>query len=329
MNKPSRIASSEPGIDAVDITGAVETCSKRYRHQLRNLCNGDGGAVHDFRVASRRLVAALDLALAVADDRRIQTIRREVKSRFSDLGRLRDMEVEGRLAGQFQEDHPELAVFTRWLSRRRTRAWKELRGDIEGNRFDGMRARTNGLAGRVRRNLSDVSRAKIQKRIMKVVRKRLTRAGDALNALAIDRPETFHQLRIAIKRVRYVLEPLAEMDTEGARAWAGFLLPCRDLQDRLGLIQDLDVLRGDVESRAKLSPELAAAAGAIAERRDREAADFLSRRGAVASVLAAMWEQLPSRKAAKRASGAGDGAGTGSVAGDTEAEPSRAFPHLA
>ena len=61
----------------------LKTCRQEFSEE----------AVHDFRIAARRLLASLDLLRAVMQDPRIQKMRRVLKDQLDDLDDLRDTQV--------------------------------------------------------------------------------------------------------------------------------------------------------------------------------------------------------------------------------------------
>ena len=60
---------------------------KRCRHEFSE------DAVHDVRVAARRLVAMLDIARSLEPHPRIQKVRRVLKRQLDDLDDLHDVQV--------------------------------------------------------------------------------------------------------------------------------------------------------------------------------------------------------------------------------------------
>jgi CHAD domain-containing protein len=197
--------------------------------------NGDASRVHDRRVAIRRLRTAIEV-FGPALPKRAKRVRRELKGSFAALGARRDADVAIETLQAFApelapEDQPGLESLLAAL---------EADG-AAGGAFDvdaALRAREGAvlLAERARARggppAADALRA--------VAGRRLAEVADGLTALEDPRDaEALHDLRIAAKRLRYVLEAaapaLGPAALDGAKA-------ARELQSVLGDLHDSDVL---------------------------------------------------------------------------------------
>ena len=96
---------------------AVDARWKKYRSELKT-CRTEfsGEAVHDLRVAVRRLLAIFDLLRSVIHHPRIQRIRRELKDQLDNLDELRDVQVLLADISEFVHDVPELTIFREFLT---------------------------------------------------------------------------------------------------------------------------------------------------------------------------------------------------------------------
>jgi CHAD domain-containing protein len=201
----------------------------------------DADAVHDMRVAVRRLRAAL----ALAGDRTLRALDGAVRALQDALGEVRDAQVLRRWFGARagDGDGADAAALVAWADRRAAKATRRLRPALDAwtgavapmleREADGAggRGRLGGarIAGRVRRRLRTLGR-------------RVERARRRAS------PRRVHRLRIAVKKARY----LAELVEPGWAGAAGATLAMLEpLQDRLGALHDADVRSARLERLAR------------------------------------------------------------------------------
>jgi CHAD domain-containing protein len=209
----------------------------------------DPDAVHDMRVAVRRLRAALKLL----GGRRLRRLDREVKELQDALGRVRDVQVQlAWLAGLRRE----LGV----AHRRSLRTWAErqLPGLVE-RLLPRLDAWARDLAPRLAAAAPRAGRRGRLggRRIRRRLRRRLVRVEElAARAFADPRPAPAHALRIAVKQLRYA----AEVAEPGFPDDVGRLLAAlAPLQETLGELHDVVV-------RVERLSELAARGGEAEQR---------------------------------------------------------------
>ena len=204
--------------------------------------------LHDMRVATRRLRAALALFSAVLPVR-AQTFREELGWLAGVLGDVRDLDVqlEG-LAGDLAEPvdpgvaspgHDPLADLTALLERERQEARGEMLRALDSVRWERLARGLTAMAqqGPARRSLATRVPAVVgmpelvQARHDAVVKaaKRARKSGVVSD---------FHRVRIRGKRLRYALEFSADLyDGRTAR----YVRQLAGLQDELGGMQDAEV----------------------------------------------------------------------------------------
>ena len=206
--------------------------------------------VHDARVAIRRLRSTLrTFAGAFSDPERCTLI--EEAAWYADvLGQLRDLDiVEQRSLTALADLEPTVVIgpVRAWLedgvSRRRTAAQNELSAVLEGERYAALRTEVS----RWQREppwSEDADALKLRRRVRKAkhrLRRRIDRARAAAREHGTN-PDRLaevghliHQARKAAKRHRYAIEVTAPVLSGDAEA---MVAEGKDLQDRLGLIQD-------------------------------------------------------------------------------------------
>ncbi|HYF55207.1 MAG TPA: CHAD domain-containing protein [Salinarimonas sp.] len=224
-------------------------------HLLRNepvlRAGRDPDAVHQMRVAMRRLRAAVSLHKAILSDERRDRIAAEVKWMAGELGEARDLDVflgksvRPALAGH--GDDADLAALAADLEARREAAYDAALEAIGSPRF---RAMLIDLAEWIevgpwlsggdgeRDGPVEAFAAEVLGRRAKRIRKR----GRRLATLA---PEPRHDLRIAVKKLRYAVEFFGPAFTGGKaeRRRKAYLAALEDLQEHLGDLNDLAVGR--------------------------------------------------------------------------------------
>ena len=211
----------------------------------------DGEALHDFRVALRRLrtlVKAYHLAL---EDSLSKKQRRSLRDVAQSTGAARDTEVQlswlRNQSGELRDaDRAAWAWLVDKLETRRLETYQEVRGDLV--------KQFQELEPKLRRNLSRYVTELDEttgRSFAATAGELIAAAGDALVAdlEAVKSPndvEGAHQARIKAKRLRYLLEPLRK--TAVGDASAALVKAMKTLQETLGDLHDGHVLAGEVAS---------------------------------------------------------------------------------
>jgi CHAD domain-containing protein len=187
---------------------------------------GDADAVHDMRVATRRLRSTLRSFRA--DLRPWQPLRDELKWLATVLGDVRDGDVMGeRLAAAVAAQPPELVVgpvaarLAQRAARETARARERLIAALDSPRYAALLRSLDELVA------SGPTRRVGKGRLRRAARKALRRADDRLVRASTDAQR--HEARKAYKRARYAVEVL--------RPVAG--KPATRLRKRLTALQDV------------------------------------------------------------------------------------------
>jgi CHAD domain-containing protein len=211
---------------------------------------GDAEALHDFRVAVRRLRSTLRAYRPALAESLSKRLERGLKKLGRTTGGGRDAEVQ---LAWLRAAEPDLAPAhrdgARWLAAR-LEAKRQAGYAAAGEHLEDAFA---DLAGDLRRRLG-VYRAEVRLDGAAVTPAFAATAGAALEAAADELGERLaaigaagdveaaHAARIAGKRLRYLLEPLAEEAEE-----AGALVKrLKGLQELLGELHDAHVLEDDL-----------------------------------------------------------------------------------
>ncbi len=245
--------------------------------------------LHDMRVATRRLRAALSLFETVLPVR-AQVFREELGWIGRLLGAVRDLDVQqqglaemaaqgaGAIAGT-EGAHDPLADLAALLERERQAARADLLNGLDSVRWDRLVKALTAMAqqGPARRSLATRVPAEIAMPELVLARHgKVAKAARAAKRSGV--VSDFHRLRIRCKRLRYALEFSA--DVYGART-SRFVRELTALQDELGEMQDAEVaslqLAALATGETRLPPATIFVMGGVAERHRREVNRLLKR----------------------------------------------------
>jgi CHAD domain-containing protein len=196
----------------------------------------DTDSVHDARVATRRLKAAMELMEPAVSGRFRKPFNRVTKSLRHQLGPLRDLDVMREHLGEFKQ--AKLQAAAQWLGDR----LGQLRDDAVQCAIDHapparMLAKLGSWWG-LRHEIADASE-KIDELLSHSVHLQLDAFIEQAQDLAAGRGGDPHQLRIAGKSLRYTLEMARE---HGVRLSASITTLFKRMQTALGLWHDYVVL---------------------------------------------------------------------------------------
>jgi CHAD domain-containing protein len=228
--------------------------ARRVRALERDLpgaLDDDVEALHRSRVASRRLreiLPVLDLDTAAGGGPDAVKVRGRVRQVTRALGRVRELDVALGILDEVRAAHPELGEVVT-AARSALDDTRRDRRDEMARQFDGVDARA--LAGELSALDEHVGHQPAASRTGEL-RRRLTRRVGRLEAAiaaagtlyAFDR---LHEVRIAVKQLRYALELVHEFGRIPARRLTNRL---KRFQDLLGRQHDLEVVAGYVRRLA-------------------------------------------------------------------------------
>jgi len=210
------------------------------------LVSGDIEPVHRMRVASRRLRAALNVFNNILPRQKAKLWKKEISRIGQVLGRARELDmhikflrgVKKRLKKDSYIVNIELIIES--LEIKRGQAQKQVERALTGFEIEknlpGLKACLRELSSEARRHLKN----KFYNRDSALIQERLDKLFEFVPY--ISNPQNIHelhQMRIAAKNLRYILEIL--------KPWYGewvdkYIRACRDIQDVLGDVHELDVL---------------------------------------------------------------------------------------
>lgn len=223
------------------MAAVIGSCLHHWTTNLPAAIDGrNPEGVHQVRVGLRRFRSALSLFKSVLPDAQRALLNAEAKWLADQLSPLRDLDVFlGDLEKRHVPEEPSGAALERALKAAHARARVTATAAMRGPRMRRFSARVEAwVEGRgwliETDDLPDVrhfARHALNKRLRKI-------QAAAARAEELSVPER-HELRIAVKKLRYGLEFLHPALPQKRTARMGALL--KRLQDSLGHLNDLDV----------------------------------------------------------------------------------------
>lgn len=227
----------------------VQSCLRHFRLN-EPLVAGDpnSAALHQARVAIRRLRSALTLFRPVLADADLPRLRSELRWFAGQLGDARNLDVI-LAAGPQEGVRPDPAL-RRQLLRQRRQAYGRVQKALAERRLPGLIldlvAWSEVGDWRRREAARQPIEAFAEARLDRAW-KRVRKGGKALHSLAV---EDRHGLRIEMKKLRYAAEFFAGLAPRNRRRrQKQFIGHLKDLQELLGQLND-------IETRRRLAPQL-------------------------------------------------------------------------
>jgi CHAD domain-containing protein len=267
-------------------------------HEAGTRAGHDPEELHDMRVATRRLRAALRCFQDVLPPS-ATALNQELGWLASGLAAVRDLDVQLQrlqdLATTLSEqEQPSLAAIRDVLDLDRERARTALISLLDSDRYAAMLKLAFDLLGEVVVDRTDPTVADAAAEVLTLPFQSLRKAGDRLNRDSP--PDEFHALRKRAKRLRYTLEFVANQDSPEAKRYLRRLVV---LQDLLGEHQDAEVAVAHLRTlaeRAAVPPSVLFAMGQLAQRSSVQAVKLRARfERAYRPVVGKQWRRLHRR----------------------------------
>lgn len=211
-------------------------------------------AVHDCRVAARRLMTLLRLIESADDAPGARGLRRRVRRRFRALARLRDVHVERQLAGDHAAQHPVLRSLARHLRLQETALAAAVAEELARHALAEEHHHYAALTAYVSSKESHARTAPLLARLRREVAHRAEAVRRRAVAMKATDTDSLHAARVALKKLRYLLEVLQSLS--GAAVMADRLRQAKGWQSRLGHVQDLRVLHDELAAYLAHHPRL-------------------------------------------------------------------------
>lgn len=215
---------------------AIDARWETYREQIKT-CRREFSeeAVHDLRVAARRLLALVDLIRAVRPHPRLQKIRKALKGQLDEFDALRDTQVMLAEISETIEALPELKPIQQILQKRERRLLREAEEIVEGLKPAGIARRLE----KVRADITEaISSPEFDGQILQAVDEAYSTVLQRYRWINPTHPATIHRTRIAFKRFRYMVEIVYPLLPDFPQA---NFKRMHNYQTSMGEIQDVEV----------------------------------------------------------------------------------------
>ena len=220
--------------------------------------------LHQMRVTTRRLRAALRIFAEAIGGRASSTLRSDLAELADGLGAVRDLDVylqdlpaiAQRIGGM---DRPAIRLYRQFLIRRRQRARGGLRRMMTSPRYGRLMSRLEQIVRPNEAGADDdapganVPVTQFARQVIRLYRSQLLRYARAILAMPSD--AQLHRLRLRIKRLRYTCEFLQSLYSDGYLKLPRFIRKLIELQDSLGCFHDAIVQAGMLEAFAAALPD--------------------------------------------------------------------------
>jgi CHAD domain-containing protein len=204
---------------------------------------GSEKSIHDLRVRTRRLISTLEISRALSRRPEIAKLQRQFKKVLKTTGDLRDLQVQLENTSQMRKTDL-LEDFRRSLKRRESRAIDEIQSDLKG----GLKRRLTDGFKDIRPDLQRagerLGNGGIQERLERLLKLRRDEFLKARRRFDPANEETLHEMRIALKKLRYTVE--AAQPVLGTRAGKR-ADEMHGFQQLLGNTRDVQLLHAKLE----------------------------------------------------------------------------------
>jgi len=176
-------------------------------------------SIHDLRVSTRRLIASLELTRALSRNAGIAKLQRRFKKVLKNMGPLRDLQVQLENVSQLRQGDV-VADFKRTLERRERRKVKELRNELHRRTKERLTTGIKDVRSQFVRLHERLGNDRVHLTIERILK---LRANEFLKATRRFNPtdeEALHVMRIALKKLRYLIEAAQPVLGSSAKARA-------------------------------------------------------------------------------------------------------------
>jgi CHAD domain-containing protein len=196
-------------------------------------------SIHDLRVSTRRLLAAIELLQTLSPGDDMDALQRRFKKVLKHLGPLRDVQVQlEKIALVPEKDR--IAGFKRNLKRRERDESGKIRDALTRNRRQRLTEGAEEIQSRFAILNDDIGQDQIRTSVACALSARYNHLLKARRQFyrCTDDQEALHAMRIALKKLRYLLEAAQPVLGRSAKQQARRL---HALQQLMGDSRDLDM----------------------------------------------------------------------------------------
>jgi CHAD domain-containing protein len=215
---------------------ALDKRWKKYRAELKR-CRAEfsNEAVHDLRVAARRILALVQLLNSIVARPRLQKLNRAFKDQLDEFDDLRDTQVMLAEISETIQELPQLQKFQYHLQIVEENLLKTLRKKLKViDLFD-----VSKRIRKTRESLETNSDEELTLQTLQAVDHAFLVTKQRHSWIDSAQPATIHRVRIAFKAFRYMMEIIEPLLRDFP---ADNLKQMNDYQSLMGEIQDVEVI---------------------------------------------------------------------------------------
>jgi CHAD domain-containing protein len=212
---------------------------KRYRKDLKR-CQRKFSekAVHDSRVAARRLSATIDLMEGFLRPELVSEAQDLIKEHLDIFDDLRDAQVQLVAVNSLQGTFPASRALCEWLEKREKRFRKQTCDCVKRSKTKPLGKLIAASEDAFKKELKERSAKDATNLLLRVVNKAFGRTMRLKQRIRTEQPKSIHRTRVAFKRFRYMVELLADYLAADDK----MLAEMQHYQTMMGDIQDAQVL---------------------------------------------------------------------------------------
>jgi CHAD domain-containing protein len=215
----------------------LKTCRREFSEE----------AVHDFRIATRRLLSSFDLLRAVMPDPRIQKIRRILKDQLDNLDDLRNIQALLADISETIHDTPVLKPYQEYLQHKEKKLLREAHKEIKSLKTESLSKRIKKLS----QTIETFKQTDLHTSLFSAVDEAYAIVNQRYALIDPGQPATIHRLRIAFKKFRYMIEAIYPILENFP---SDHLKRMHDYQAAMGDIQDMEVALQELADFEELAP---------------------------------------------------------------------------
>lgn len=257
---------------------SLDTRWKKFRAELKH-CRGEFSeeAVHDLRVATRRLLAIFELLRAIMPHNRIQKVRRELKDQLDDLDDLRDTQTLLADISENLHEYPQLKIFQNYQLKEEKHFLRSTRKRIRAREYKNLNKRVQ----KIQAAAETLAPEMLGGQMIAAADESFSRVIQTYFAMDAENPASIHKLRIAFKKFRYTIEILHPLIVNFPDANFERM---HSYQSKMGDIQDMEVASqraADLDATPASPAELEAVSAHYALRMQTAMINYLEDKGEV------------------------------------------------
>lgn len=234
------------------LENTLEKRWKKYRSEFKS-CRSEfsNEAVHDLRIAARRMLAILQLLNAISPRPRLQKLSRIFENQIAEFDDLRDRQVILAEISETVHDLPELQKIKHHIQADETNLLNALRKKIKSFDLSDLTQKLN----KARQIISAETSRNISTQLLQVIDDTFLLTKQRAQWMEPTQPATIHRVRLAFKTFRYIVEiihpllkkfPIENLDQMNT------------YQALMGEIQDVETIMqtlADIPVSASFDPE--------------------------------------------------------------------------